>query len=239
MKRIAIVQSNYIPWKGYFDLINLVDEFIIYDDVQYTRRDWRNRNKVKTQHGLHWLNIPVQVKGKYLQKINKVKTSNSKWGQKHWETIYHSYSSMPYFDLYKKQFENLFIETSESESLLSKINYHFICEIMRCLGISTLLCFSSDYDLPEGRAERLISLCLQLGATNYLSGPTARPYLDTDLFNHHGIQVEWMDYSGYNTYTQPFPPFEHKVTILDLLFCNGTDSRYYMKSFTNKIEAIT
>ena len=239
MKRIAVVQSNYIPWKGYFDLINFVDEFVIYDDVQYTRRDWRNRNIIKTQHGLHWLNIPVQVKGKYLQKIYDIKIDNPHWGRKHWKTIYHSYSRTPYFDLYKKQFKNLFIETLETENLLNKINYRFICEIMCCLGISTPLHFSSDYNLPEGKTERLVNLCLQLGATNYLSGPMARPYLDTDLFNHYGIQVEWMDYSGYHAYTQPFPPFEHKVTILDLLFCNGPDSQYYMKSFTNKIEAIT
>ena len=83
MKKIAILQSNYIPWKGYFDIINMVDEFVLYDDMQYTRRDWRNRNKIKTPNGLQWLTIPVQVKGKYLQKIKETKISEKKWTKNH------------------------------------------------------------------------------------------------------------------------------------------------------------
>lgn len=102
-KKIAILQSNYIPWKGYFDLINLVDEFILFDDMQYTRRDWRNRNKIKTANGLNWLTIPVEVKGKYFQKIKDTVVSNAAWNRRHWDSIVHSYSRARYFGKYKKR----------------------------------------------------------------------------------------------------------------------------------------
>lgn len=102
-KKIAILQSNYIPWKGYFDLINLVDEFILYDDMQYTRRDWRNRNRIKTANGERWLTIPVEVKGKYFQKIKDTVVSDAAWNRKHWDSIVHSYSRAGYFGKYKKR----------------------------------------------------------------------------------------------------------------------------------------
>ena len=102
MKKIIITQSNYIPWKGYFDSINIADEFILYDDMQFTRRDWRNRNQIKTRDGIKWLTIPVEVKGKYFQKINETKISDSDWGETHWTTILHNYSKANYFNEYKK-----------------------------------------------------------------------------------------------------------------------------------------
>ena len=105
MKKIAISQSNYIPWKGYFDLINRVDEFILYDDAQFTRRDWRNRNKIKTPNGTQWLTIPVDVKGRYLQKINETKVSDKKWAIKHWKQIKQNYFKAKYFTKYKDFFD--------------------------------------------------------------------------------------------------------------------------------------
>src|ERR1041384_7029573 len=96
-KMVAIVQSNYIPWKGYFDMIRGVDEFVLYDDVQYTRRDWRNRNRIKTAQGTQWLTIPVEVKGKYLQAIKETKISDPSWGRTHWRTLCHSYNRAPHF----------------------------------------------------------------------------------------------------------------------------------------------
>src|SRR5438046_4323553 len=95
-RKAAIVQSNYIPWKGYFDLIRRVDEFILYDDVQYTRRDWRNRNLIKTPQGLRWLTIPVEVKGKYYQSIRDTKIADPVWAASHWQTIVHNYGRAPH-----------------------------------------------------------------------------------------------------------------------------------------------
>jgi hypothetical protein len=104
-KTIAIVQSNYIPWKGYFDLIARVDEFILYDDMQYTRRDWRNRNLIKTAQGLQWLTIPVDVKGKYFQRINETQISDANWAEVHWKSIVHTYARAPFFAQYKDTFQ--------------------------------------------------------------------------------------------------------------------------------------
>jgi hypothetical protein len=228
-KKIAIVQSNYIPWRGYFDLINLVDEFILFDDMQYTRRDWRNRNVIKTSNSLKWLTIPVQVKGKYFQKIRDTEVSDPSWRQSHWRSILHSYSKADYFPAYKELFEGLYLNSSET--FLSQINYSFLSAICQILGIQTKITWSMDYDLVEGKTERLIVLCKQAGATDYLSGPGARDYLDEQLFKSEGIALSYMDYGGYPEYSQLYPPFEPGVSIIDLIFNEGPNATRYMKSF--------
>lgn len=228
-KKIAIIQSNYIPWKGYFDLINLVDEFVLYDDAQFTKRDWRNRNKVKTSSGLKWLTVPVDVKGKFEQKIKDTRIAEKRWGKKHWDTIKHNYSRAKYFPENKELFEELYLTLDEE--FLSQVNLVFIQTINRVLGIKTKISWSSDYPLAEGKNERLISICKGAGAAIYLSGPAAKGYLDEGLFKREGIEVEWMDYSGYPEYRQLFPPFERGVTILDLLFNEGPNAKNFMKSF--------
>jgi hypothetical protein len=112
-RKAAIVQSSYIPWKGYFDLIRQVDEFILYDDVQYTRRDWRNRNLIKTPHGLSWLTIPVDVKGKYFQSIRETRIADPGWAERHWKTIVHNYSRAPHFDHHRQKLEELYLGCAE------------------------------------------------------------------------------------------------------------------------------
>lgn len=229
MKKIAILQSNYIPWKGYFDLINMVDEFILYDDMQYTRRDWRNRNKIKTPQGLKWLTVPVDVKGKYFQKINETKLSDKDWGKKHWQQIKQNYSKTKYFKEYKDIFEKLYLNCDEE--LLSEINYKFIITINEILGITTKIRWSSEFELVDGQTEKLLGICKDCNADIYLSGPAAKDYFDEEMAKKENIKVEWMDYSGYKEYEQLHPPFEHGVTILDLIFNEGPDAKKYMKSF--------
>ena len=229
MKKIAILQSNYIPWKGYFDLINSVDEFVIYDDMQYTRRDWRNRNKIKTPKGLKWLSIPVEVKGKYFQKINETLVSDKSWSVAHWQTIKQLYSKTPYYKDYKDLFEDFYMNNQEEH--LSLINARLIELVNSILGIQTKITWSSDYELIEGQTEKLLGICQQGGADVYLSGPAAKEYFDEALAKKMGIQVEWMDYSGYPEYQQLYPPFEHGVTILDLIFNEGPGATSFMKSF--------
>jgi hypothetical protein len=228
-KKLAIVQSNYIPWKGYFDLMNLVDEFILFDDMQYTRRDWRNRNRIKTQNGVKWLTIPVKAKGKYHQRIRETTISDQRWNLRHWQTIVHGYSKARHFETYKDQFEELYLKSTEE--YLSQINYRFLTGICQILGIDTRLSWSMDYDLIEGRTERLVHLCEQAGASEYVSGPSARGYLDEDLFAAAGIAVSYIDYSGYVEYEQLFPPFEHHVSIIDLILNVGPDAAKYLMSF--------
>jgi len=229
LKTIAITQSNYIPWKGYFDVIHSVDELVLYDDVQFTKGDWRNRNRIKTQGGLKWLTIPVEVKGKYTQKIRDTRISDPGWARKHWEAIRHSYAKAGFFKDYQELFEELYLTCQEE--FLSRINIRFLEAINHVLGITTPIRWSSEFELPEGKNERLISICREAGATQYISGPAAKEYLDEALFRQEGIDVEWMDYSGYPEYRQLFPPFEHGVTILDLLFNEGPDAKTFMKSF--------
>jgi hypothetical protein len=227
--RIAIVQSSYIPWKGYFDLIHSVDEFVLFDDVQYTRRDWRNRNRIKTPRGTTWLTIPVNAKGKYLAPIREITVSEPSWSVQHWKTLTANYARAPYFRAYADLFERLYLECSDDR--LSAINYRWTRTICDILGIRTKLSWSMDYELVEGKTQRLVGICQQAGAHTYVTGPSARSYIDSDRFVAANIELVYFDYSGYPEYHQLFPPFDHHVSILDLIFNQGPDATRYMLSF--------
>lgn len=230
MKKIAILQSNYIPWKGYFDMINLVDEFILYDDMQFTRRDWRNRNKIKTPDGLKWLTIPVISKGKFDQKINETQVSDSKWCRSHWHALTLNYGKAPYFKEYEERIHRVY-QACESETYLSRINYRFLKELCEILGITTKISWSSDYELVDGKTERLVGLVQSAGGDAYLSGPAAKDYIVDACFEDAGIALEYMDYDGYREYPQLFGAYQPRVSILDLIFNTGPQAREYMKSF--------
>lgn len=228
-KTVAVVQSNYIPWKGYFDLIHFADEFILFDDMQYTRRDWRNRNKIKTPNGSTWLTIPVQVKGKYTQLIRETVVSDPAWNKAHWNTIQQFYGKARCFREHRAWLEELYLGCEEE--YLSRINFRFLKGICEALGISTKLSWSMDFVLLEERTERLVSMCKQAGATTYLSGPSARAYMDEEAFHAANIEVQYMSYTGYPEYAQVYPPFEHEVSIIDLLLNTGPDATRHMLSF--------
>lgn len=227
-KKVAILQSNYITWKGYFDLIAAVDEFIFYDEMQYTKNDWRNRNKIKTPSDLIWLTIPVENNKHLDRKINETKIVDKKWAKKHWQTITQFYSKTLFFNKYKDIFADLYHEC-ENENLLCTVNYKFITAINKILAITTKLSYSTDYKLIDGKTERLVDLCKKANASEYISGPAARDYIDEKLFADANIKLTWFDYAGYPEYPQLHPPFTHYVSILDLLFNCGTDARKYMK----------
>jgi hypothetical protein len=227
IKRVAILQSSYIPWKGYFDLIRSVDEFVLFDDVQYTRRDWRNRNRIKTGTGPIWLTIPVHAKGNYLTPIKDITVSDPSWARRHWRTLTASYSRATHFDRYLRRFEELYAEC-EAEVRLSAINYKWISTICDLLRIRTRLSWSMDYKLEPDRTGRLVAICSQAGAGMYVSGPAARAYIDPAPFAAAGIDLRFFDYSGYPEYEQLYPPFDHQVSILDLLFNQGPDASRYM-----------
>lgn len=224
MKKIAILQSNYIPWKGYFDIIQKSDVFVIYDEVQYTKNDWRNRNLIKTPNGLEWLTIPVNQKN-LDQKINETYVSQHNWNKKHWNTLVGNYSKAPFFKRYSEEFKDLFlgIETDN----LSEINLLFIKKINSLFEINTEIIDSQSLQLIGDKNERLIEAIKKLNGTHYISGPAAKSYLNTVAFEKEEIHVEWMDYSSYPEYPQMFSPFKHNVTILDLLFNVGPDSKKY------------
>lgn len=225
MKKVAILQSNYIPWKGYFDIIAAVDEFILYDDVQFTKNDWRNRNKIKTPHGLEWLSVPV---GQNIdRKINEVLITDALWQKKHWKTLVSNYRRANCFDEMAEIFESLYLKRTYKN--LSELNRAFIETVCTYLNITTKISDSCDFKQTAGKVERLVDICGQVGANIYVSGPAAMSYLDESVFHSSGINVAWFDYSGYLEYPQLWGGFEHGVSILDLLFNCGKSSGQYMK----------
>jgi hypothetical protein len=230
VKTVAIVQSCYVPWKGYFDLINFADEFILYDDRQFTKHGWRNRNRIKTPAGPQWLTIPVAHRGRHGQRIDETRAVDSRWRVKHWRTLVQNYAHAPHFAELADRFEDAYL--AEDETRLSMINRRFIDAICGVLGIETPISSSTAYPAQGAGSQRVLSLCRAAGATRYLSGPTARAYLDESLLAGAGIDVVYMDYSGYPEYPQLHPPFVHEVTVLDLLFNVGAaTARRYLKSF--------
>ncbi|RKR10932.1 WbqC-like protein [Flavobacterium sp. 90] len=227
MKNILITQSNYIPWKGYFDAISLADEFVIYDDMQFTRRDWRNRNIIRTSNGNKWLTIPVEVKGKYFQKINETKISDKNWNKDHWNIIKQNYSKARRFLDFKDFFEDLYLNSTSL--YLSEINFRFIFAICEILKIQTNFRFSSEFELKNERSERLLDICLNLNGTDYYSGPAAKAYMNEQIFDKEGVKIHYIDYSNYPEYHQMHEPFEHSVSILDLIFNEGSNSKDFLK----------
>ena len=205
-----------------------MDEFILFDQVQYTKNDWRNRNRIKTAAGLKWLTIPVRYKfqGKETQRIDETRVAHSAWAQSHWETLKQVYKSAKHFSTYAREIQYLY-ENAAQLTLLSEINEQFILGINRLLGITTKVSRSTDYPFVKGRTEQLVSLCRAVGATEYLSGPKARAYLEEDLFRAQGIQVRYKEYA-YPEYEQRYPPFLHEVSILDLLFNLGEEAPQYI-----------
>lgn len=224
---VAIVQSNYLPWKGYFDLIASVDEFVLYDDVQYTNGDWRNRNRLKTRDGLAWLTVPVLTKGRFGQLIRETEIKGSGWRDAHWKTITQNYRRAPCFDEVAACLELAF--QCREWNLLSDLNQTLIESVCTYLGIRTRITRSADYVLRGDRSERLVGLCRQIGAQVYVSGPAAKCYLDESAFAREGIAVRWFDYSAYPAYPQLWGAFVHEVSIVDLFFNCGKASGQYMK----------
>lgn len=227
-KSVAIVQSNYIPWKGYFDIIGSVDEFILLDNVQFTRRDWRNRNRLKTPRGSVWLTIPVKSRGRYTQTIEETEVLDGGWAAEHWAKWRSCYGGAPFFGAYAPRIEALYTEAANL-SYLSAINELFIRDICAILGIATKFSAARDYPSEGIKTDRLVSFCRAADATRYLSGPTAASYIESEKFKAAGIELAYIDYGNYPEYKQLHGAFEHSVSVLDLIFCAGPDARRYMQ----------
>jgi len=214
--KTVVLQSNYIPWKGYFDLIHDADVFIYYDEVQYTKNDWRNRNRIYTKNGLQWLTIPISADAVKL-KISEVEIKDQNWQDLHYKTISLGYAKAPFFHQLKSLLEEVYIQKQWKN--LSTVNRFLIEKISALLGIETTFKNSKDFILKGDRIERLINLLKQSGATTYISGPAAKEYLKgyEDLFVENNIQLQYKDYSGYPSYPQMKESFENYVSIVDML----------------------
>jgi hypothetical protein len=223
--KVVINQSNYLPWKGYFDLIHDADLFVFYDDLQFTKNDWRNRNKLKTPRGPAWLTIPV---GKHLDRlICEVSLPADDWARKHWQAIEQHYGTAPHFGAYAPLLRPVYWERTWTN--LSELNQHLIRLIAQdILGIKTRFADSRTYHLKTHKQERVLELLRAVGATTYISGPAAKAYLEEPRFTDAGLKLVWKDYAGYPEYPQLHPPFEHAVSILDLIFNTGPEAAHYI-----------
>lgn len=225
MNKVIITQSNYIPWKGYFSAMREATHFVVYDDMQYTKRDWRNRNKLITPQGPKWLSIPVKVKGKYHQKINETKVSDSSWGINHWNFIESNYKKTLYFNEYSEYFKPLYLNpTSE---FLTEINLAFIKKVLILLEIDIEIILSSEFKLRGDKTEKLMNICKDLEASEYFTGPAAKNYMDEQLFTNNDIKINYYNFSGYPEYKQQWGQFDHAVSILDMFFNLGPKTINY------------
>ena len=227
-KKVAIIQSNYIPWLGYFDIIANVDEFILYDEVQYTKRDWRNRNKIKTPQGTQWLTVPVKTKGKYEQTIRETEILDNGWQAKHWNSLLSNYRQSEF----QNEILELLYDTYHKShwTYLSNLNYSLLLNILQYLEINTKVSWSSDYKAEGERSQRLASIALQAKATHYISGPAAKNYLKADFFIQNNVIVEWFDYSNLGPYDQLWGHFVPNLSIIDALMNVGVKTRRLLPS---------
>lgn len=227
--KAAIIQSNYLPWKGYFDIIHDVDVFVFLEDVQYTHRDWRNRNKVKTPGGVKWISVPIL--GGIDQLIYEARIDYSQnWREKHKATIHHSYASAPYYESYKKEIFDIFFKKFDT---LSELNIFSIKKIAKILGIETKFINSKDLHTHGTKDDKLIEINQKIGATYYLSGPAAKSYIENDKFSTAKIELLFKDYTGYPDYPQIWNNFESAVSIIDVIFNCGEESPYYIWGWRN------
>jgi WbqC-like protein family len=230
VKSIVILQSNYIPWKGYFDLMQAADEFLIYDEVQFTKNDWRNRNRIVLDGRLQWLSIAVKTAGRFGLPIEQVDIADPAWAQAHWATITQAYRRAECFDEVTSRLADLY-QAAGKLLRLTDINELLLRGIAELLQIDTTI-LRTDI-VPRGTDDptaRLVEICKARGATRYISGPAAKAYLSPAAFDQAGIELRFADYSGYVEYQQNLHPFVHGVSMLDLLFHFGSAARTYLKT---------
>ena len=222
-----MLQSNYIPWKGVFDLINRVDVFVFYDDVQYTKKDWRSRNKIPTKNGELWLTVPVKTKGKFNQLICEAEIdAASDWQAKHKRTLTLNYSKAPFFSDYSGLLDDFYTEHQWTN--LSEMNRYMTEKLARRLGIATEFINGAELNCPGGKdGEKVINICEKLGCDWFINGPSSKDFMDQSKFDAAGIELHYMDYA-YPKYNQHIYPFDHYVSIFDLLFNEGPNAPHYI-----------
>ena len=226
MRKIAILQSNYLPWKGVFDIIHRVDLFVFHEDVQYTKQDWRNRNRILNQNGLSWITVPIKKSNRKDQLIYQVEISNEyNWQKKHFNLFQANYGKAPYHKEYKWIIEEIYLNKKWKN--LSNLNIYLTKLICNTLGIKTKFINSLDLNCKGEKDDKVINICKKLDADYYLSGPAAKNYINPQKFKDEKIVLDYIDYE-YPEYNQMHKPFSHFVTILDLIFNCGDKSPYYI-----------
>ncbi|MGN7613865.1 WbqC family protein [Magnetococcales bacterium HHB-1] len=222
MTVLAVLQPGYLPWLGYFDQLARADFFIHYDDVQFDKHGWRNRNRIKGPDGPQWLTVPVHHKGRHGQKILDVEINNQiKWGQKHSRSLELCYSKAPFRDTYLPQIKEILQHPWKQ---LIDLDLTLIEALAQFLNINTPTYRASELNISGSQSERLLKICQHFGVTTYLSGDSAKNYLDLALFASHQIEVVWQSYQ-HPEYTQQFGAFHAHLSVVDLLFNEGPESQ--------------
>lgn len=228
-RRAVIIQSNYIPWKGYFDLLAHADIVVLLDSVQSTKNDWRNRNLIKTASGKLWLTVPI--KHSNALRVRDVEVATANWHIKHFRSLSQAYARAPHAPAMLAMIGEWY-ERAGACLRLSEVNRTFLGAVSKVLDIPTRfvevesIMDDAEHDRLDPTS-RLVEICRRIGADSYLSGPAARSYLDEAAFQAESIQVEWFDYNRYPSYQQLHGEFDHAVSILDLLLMVGPSAREF------------
>ncbi len=224
MRKIAILQPNYIPWKGVFDLASRVDVFVFYDDVQYTVKDWRNRNIVKSPNGPIWLTVPVLSKGRRDQLIcDALIDLESNWQEKHLKTLVNCYSKARFFRQYEYLLQELYLGTKWER--IAELDIHATRLLARALDIEVEWVIASDLaQVGSKDGEKVLNICNLLRCDYFLNGPSSRAFMNERLFTERGVSLDFIEYD-YPEYPQLFGSFVHQVSVLDVLFNCGPEAR--------------
>jgi len=220
--RLSILQPSYLPWLGFFDQMIRADTFIFLDDVQFTRRDWRNRNKIRTREGWAWLTVPVLQKSQFKQSLKETRIDNSvPWRRKHKEAIRANYGQAPFFDLYFPALESVY---NKHWDFLLDLCFETLQILQAALNIKTLTLKASEMEMEAVKGERILAICRKLDATHYLTGDAAMNYLSEEEFRQNGITLETQNYQ-HPVYKQRYPGFVPHLSVIDLLFNVGEQSQ--------------
>jgi hypothetical protein len=220
--KVAIMQPTYLPWLGYFGLMQSVDVFILLDFVQFARRSWQQRNQIKTANGPLWLSVPVQSKGKRDQLISEAEIDyGHDFPRSHQKSIEANYKKSAHFDLYSPALFNIL---NAKNQYLSELTIQLIYWLKEVLGIKTNIRLASEFTKNGAKADLLASICEEVNATEYISPPGSKDYLDeSDAFSKCNIPVRYFDFK-HPCYAQRFGAFLPYMSIIDLLFNCGEDS---------------
>jgi hypothetical protein len=235
--RCVILQPSFVPWRGYFHQIKKADVFVFYDDVQFDKHGWRNRNRIKTSSGTQWLTIPIRSGGVVTNgtPICDVEIAWERgWWTKHMATLEQAYRKASFFERYLPLLEKAY---DARPRRLVDLTVPLTLAIASELGIDhTRFVLSSELGIGGRKTDRLLAILERLGATHYISGPAARDYLEQERFEEAGISLEFMTYE-YPEYPQAHPPFDPFVSILDLLFAVGPQAPSYIWGLDGEVAA--
>ena len=230
-KVISIMQPNYLPWLGYFEIIDRSEIFVFFDDVQFIKKDWDHRNRIKTNESAFWLTVPVLSKGKRFQKINEVKINNQiNWKHKHLKNIESFYSKSKYYQQYISFFRKIY---EKNWSALNYLNIETTIDIMKILNIESNCYLSSEMELiSTENNDRIIEICKKLNCTELYNSQGAKKIINSEKINNAGINIIFQDYK-HPLYNQLHGTFTSHLSIVDLLFNEGPKSLDIIRSGTN------